>query len=83
MGGGIFYQLETLGKTSFDFESKGSIGSNGRIQAFLFSLGYEKYEVPTQEQYDEAKEISTNMPVYPQEGSIKEENDYVIIKISE
>lgn len=49
----------------------------------MFSLGYEKYEVPTQEQYNEAKEISTNMPVYPQESSIKEEDDYVIMKISE
>lgn len=81
-GYGIVYKAETMGYTFFDYDKFGPTGSNDRIQAFLESLGYKEYNRPTQEQYDEAKKISEDMPVYPNEGSIKEEQDYVIIKIN-
>ena len=77
------YKVETVGKTFFDYDKNEPKGSNIRLRAFLICLGYGKYEEPTQEQYNEAKKIAENMPVYPTQGSIKEENDYVIIKIGE
>ncbi len=76
-----FYKAESLGATFFEWDANGPTGSNSRIHGFLKRLGY-NYTCPTSTQYNEAKEISKNMPVYPQEDSIKEEKDYVIIKIS-
>ena len=77
------YKVETVGTTFFEHDSSLSTGSNKRIRDFLKSLGYKQYEPPTPEQYEEAKKIAEDMPKYPEEGSIREEKDYVIIKINE
>ncbi|AEI35336.1 hypothetical protein F7308_0408 [Francisella salina] len=38
--------------------------------------------MPTEKQIDIAKKISTNLPVYPQQGSIIKNGNSIIIKLS-
>ncbi len=82
-GEGIIYKGETMVRTFFEWDAmSNNIGSNNRIRDFLNLIGYYKYELPTKEQYEEAKIIATRMPVYPEEGYIQEKSDYVIVKLS-
>ena len=48
---------EVMGHTFFEWDSGSEIGSNRRIRNFLGAvLGYNIYELPSPEQYEEAKE---------------------------
>lgn len=56
--------------------------SSSIILRLFKCLGY-SYTLATPEQIQEARIEAQNMPVWPEEGSIKTYNNYVIVKISE
>lgn len=56
--------------------------STNRILSFFETLGH-VFNRPTTEDMNEAYEMAENMPVYPKEGSIKESDNLIVIKIGE
>lgn len=53
---------------------------NTELLKFFVLNGYQFYTVSTQ-QLEEAKEIARDLPEYPLEGCIQEEDDYIIVKL--
>lgn len=73
---------EVMGYTFFEWDNGSPVDSNLRIQGFLKAEGYNfKYIKNTQ--YEEAKEKAKLINnIYPESGYIKDEGDYVIIKLN-
>ena len=57
-------------------------GSSSFLLSFFETLGH-VFNRPTTEDMNEAYEMAENMPVYPIEGSIKESDNLIVIKIGE
>lgn len=81
-GPDIIRKGETMGSTFFEWDATSEISSNFRIRNFFATLGFPRYELISKEQFEEAKIISREMPNYPQEGYIREEADYTIVKLN-
>lgn len=56
--------------------------STKRILGYFETMGF-KYNRPDETDMNEAYEISKEMPVYPTEGSIKETENLIVVKIGE
>ena len=66
-------------------------GDSGRISLFMQSLGYGKI-VPiitveeavnfSKERYEQVKRDARQMPSWPQQGSVLEQEDLIIVKLS-
>ena len=75
---------ELIGRSIFNFDSEALphyLNSSKRICNLLRIMGINFNNV-TEEQMIEARMIALDMPSWPQKGSIKEENDYIIVKLS-
>lgn len=46
---------------------------------FFRYLGYDKMKNGTKEQIESAEEFSKDMPSWPQDGSIKDSGEYIIV----
>ena len=53
-----------------------------RVGLFMRYLGY-KFEMPDQELFDKAKDYADVMPAWPKDGSIKETEECIIVKLSD
>lgn len=81
-GKDIILKGEVMGYTFFEWDQGSPMDSNVRIGGFLKVLGYNLKSV-NNDQYIEAKEKAKEMTeIYPNEGYIKEEDDYVIVKLN-
>lgn len=69
---------EIIGRSFFEWEG----GNTYRIIAFMNGLGYD-YTSPTKEQLSVSKELSRDMPVWPDLGSIEQKEGIIIVKLSE
>lgn len=76
----IILKGEVMGWTFFEWDRGAHLDSNDRIKGFLKVNGF-NYEFANKEQYEEAKIIANEMNSYPNEGYIREDNDYVIINL--
>ena len=82
----VIRQQEMLGRSFFEY------GDSGRISLFMQSLGYGKIvpiitvdevlEFP-KERYEQVKLDARRMPAWPKQGSILEQDDLIIVKISD
>lgn len=80
-GDSIFLKGEVMGWTFFEWDQGSPMDSNIRISGFLKQLGYDN-KIVSNKQYKEAKEKAKEMSVYPKDGCIREEKDYIIIKLN-
>jgi|GEM_PF-3315892 len=53
-----------------------------RSVLFMQYLGY-KFEMPSDDIIEKARDYATDMPVWPEEGSIEEHDDCIVVKLSE
>lgn len=56
--------------------------NTGRILGFFETLGF-PYEVPTSDMVAEAENQCSEMPIWPQKGSIQETEHYIVVRLSE
>lgn len=68
---------EILGSSFFEWEG----GNTHRIIAFMNTLGY-NYRVPTKQDIEKARELSTDMTQWPDPGSIDSRENLIIVKLS-
>jgi hypothetical protein len=73
------FKHEVIGASLFEWES----GNPYRIVAFLRALGFGFIAGPTQTQLKQAIELSRNLNAWPATESVKQENDFVIVKLSD
>lgn len=78
----IILKGETMGATFLEWDNAGIVGSNYRIGGLLETLGI-KHKSATVEQIAEAikKAIENNMPKYPDDNSIIELDEYIIVNL--
>ena len=77
------YSIQDTNCQSYINWSEESFGGTGRsLIKFLQFLGYDGIKEPTKEQVDDAKASTVDMPSWPQEGSIADRGDYVVVKLS-
>ena len=69
---------EILGYSFFEWDS----GSISRIRAFMDIIGH-PYNSPSKENIQNAYVLSKDMPIWPDEESVKQVNDIIIVKLSE
>lgn len=69
---------EVLGKSFFEWEG----GNTYRIAAFLNNLGY-RYPLPSPDQIKEAQTLSSDMPPWPDPGSVEIIDNIIVIKLSD
>ena len=73
---------ETLGHSFFAWDSTEICGGSKRAIGFLKTLGI-YYKLPSQEEIEKADTEAVNMPNWPEDGSIVEKEDLIIVKLSE
>ena len=56
--------------------------SSHRILGFFRTLGFQTFQGPSSEMMPSAYKDSEDMPVWPIEGSVREFDDYIIVKLS-
>ena len=70
---------DVIGKSDFEWDAGGPVGSTIRSRRFLNSQGIMISEV-TPEEYPIAQQAAADMPSYPAEGSVKVVDNIVIVK---
>ena len=74
----LLIRNETIGYSFFEWD----FGNISRIQSFMSIIGH-NYIMPSQENIRNAYENSKNMPIWPNDESVKKVNDIIIVKLSE
>jgi len=72
---------ETMGYSFFEWDKTTEIGVNGRVTGFLGTLGYH-LTYPTIEDVKKAKELELEMETWPNQDSILEYDNLIIIRLS-
>lgn len=75
---------ELIGASIFSWDSEvvpHYLNSTNRIVEICKTLGYSNYEIVSEQQMLEARKLALDMPSWPQDGSIVETEDYVVIKL--
>lgn len=73
---------ETLGHSFFAWDMGTSQGTSIRAIGFMKTLGY-PFNIPTSEQLTYAQSIENELTVWPDNNSIRIDEDVIIIKLSE
>ncbi|MDR0304703.1 MAG: glucosyltransferase domain-containing protein [Chitinispirillales bacterium] len=73
---------EVIGFSQFEFGADGYFESSIRAIMFMKMLGM-TYEFPDSSQMTRARIISEEMPVFPQENSVKDCVSFILVKLSE
>jgi hypothetical protein len=74
---------EVIGHSFFEWDSDWYYGSTRRIAGLCDTLGYQRLVLPSEEQTEAAKAEAETMPSWPEEGSVKESDGVIIIKLSD
>ncbi|HCC00005.1 MAG TPA: hypothetical protein DEP42_02095, partial [Ruminococcaceae bacterium] len=69
--------VEGVGTSTLEIESF----SPSRTLLFMKTLGY-NYIFPTSAQYEKGHQLSTDMPIWPAEGSVQIKDNLVVIRLS-
>jgi hypothetical protein len=77
-----YIRSEIIGFSEFEFGANGYFESSKRGVLFMKSLGM-NYEHPDSSQMEKAREIQKEMPNFPKNGSVKNCEDFIIVKLSE
>ena len=77
-----YIRSEIIGFSEFEFGANGYFESSKRGVLFMKSLGM-NYEHPDSSQMKKAREIQKEMPNFPKNGSVKDCEDFIIVKLSE
>jgi len=77
-----FLRGEVIGFSHFEFGANGFFESSERAIFFMQSLGMD-YEFPNSSQMQTARLIQSEMPSFPQAGSIIDLGDFIVVKLSE
>lgn len=74
---------EAIGASFFDWYPEASTWeATDRVLSFMDSLGY-KYKFPSEQDMDKGREISNDMPSWPNKDSIKLEDGIIVVKLSD
>lgn len=73
---------ETIGASFFEWDRTTELGSNGRIHSFMNTLKIYNLKCPSAEQHQEALAYKDELKIFPADGSIKELDNYIIVKLS-
>jgi hypothetical protein len=73
---------DALGKSFFEWYSKGVYESSRHGLPFMRSLGI-NYPLPDKNQMDQARAAAESMPSYPAPGSVKRLSNLIVVKLSE
>ena len=73
-----FIRGEMLGHSFFEWDAKEEYGINERTIGFLKTIGIE-YRSADLEQIQKAREEAKEMPIWPEDNSIVEKEDYIIV----
>jgi len=76
-----FLQGEVIGHSVFEWTNKPS-DTTERGLAFMKSLGF-NYDMPYNEQLDQAHKEALLMPAYPDPSCVKRMRDFIVVRISE
>ena len=76
-----FLQGEVIGHSVFEWANIPS-DTTKRSLAFMKSLGF-YYDMPDNEQLDQAHKEALLMPAYPDPGCVKRMRDFIVVRISE
>jgi len=77
-----FLQGEVIGHSFFEWDFPLPSSPSGRGLAFMKSLGF-YYDMPSDEQLDQAHKEAVLMPAYPDPGCVKRIQDFIVVRISE
>ena len=78
----VLVKSETLGCSFFEWDSNTEYGINLRANGFLKTIGI-LYEIPSLEQIEKAKVEAEKMEVWPNEKSIEEKEEYIIVNFGQ
>lgn len=75
-------QGETLGRSFYNWDKDVENGVQTRVLTYWASIGY-PCTAPTEEQSNRARQAASEMPVWPEQGSVRLYDGMVIVKLSE
>lgn len=77
---GVEVEGETLARSFFIWDLGGPVSINDRVCAFSKTLGFD-YKCATIKNYKKAQKVAKNMDIYPNGNCMKEEENYIVVKL--